>query len=222
MISARTKAAPAAAKRRGVKLGGDRGARLTARARAAGRAAVQERARKAGRWITFHYRAPRSVITAWAASVGGLILQWHQPKKRPRRHSRTRRASASSRNARPQLLVRCTRMVSIPARTLRAGAVLAPEFIARNPVRDQFTALAFSDGYPPPWEIPPCENTPLGKYPPAKIPPSISFACAPKTPPLLVREPPAFCRTPGSLRGWLISQATWPTLGPDRLPAGGP
>jgi hypothetical protein len=45
MISARTKAALAAAKRRGVKLGGDRGARLTAKARAAGRAAVQERAR---------------------------------------------------------------------------------------------------------------------------------------------------------------------------------
>jgi hypothetical protein len=55
-----------------------------------------------------------------------------------------------------------TRMVSIPARTLRAGAVLAPEFIARNPVRDQFTALAFSEhGYPPPGKIPPCENTPL-------------------------------------------------------------
>jgi DNA invertase Pin-like site-specific DNA recombinase len=46
MISARTKAALAAAKRRGVKLGGDRGARLTAKARAAGRAAVQERVRK--------------------------------------------------------------------------------------------------------------------------------------------------------------------------------
>ena len=45
MISDRTKAALAAAKRRGVKLGGDRGARLTAKARAAGRAAVQERAR---------------------------------------------------------------------------------------------------------------------------------------------------------------------------------
>jgi DNA invertase Pin-like site-specific DNA recombinase len=45
MISARTKAALAAAKRRGVKLGGDRGARLTAKARAAGRAALQERAR---------------------------------------------------------------------------------------------------------------------------------------------------------------------------------
>src|ERR1700730_12679293 len=37
MISARTKAALAAAKRRGVKLGGDRGGRLTAKARAAGR-----------------------------------------------------------------------------------------------------------------------------------------------------------------------------------------
>ena len=45
MISARTKAALAAAKRRGVKLGGDRGARLTAKALAAGRAAGQERAR---------------------------------------------------------------------------------------------------------------------------------------------------------------------------------
>jgi DNA invertase Pin-like site-specific DNA recombinase len=45
MISARTKAALAAAKRRGVKLGGDRGARLSAKARAAGRAAVQERVR---------------------------------------------------------------------------------------------------------------------------------------------------------------------------------
>jgi DNA invertase Pin-like site-specific DNA recombinase len=44
-ISERTKAALAAAKRRGVKLGGDRGARLTAKARAAGRAAVQTRAR---------------------------------------------------------------------------------------------------------------------------------------------------------------------------------
>jgi len=45
MISARTKAALAAAKRRGVKLGGDRGARLTAKARAAGKAVLQERAR---------------------------------------------------------------------------------------------------------------------------------------------------------------------------------
>jgi DNA invertase Pin-like site-specific DNA recombinase len=44
MISARTKAALAAAKRRGVKLGGDRGARLTAKARAAGNAAQQARA----------------------------------------------------------------------------------------------------------------------------------------------------------------------------------
>jgi hypothetical protein len=45
MISARTKAALAAAKRRGVKLGGDRGARLTAKARAAGSATVRRRAR---------------------------------------------------------------------------------------------------------------------------------------------------------------------------------
>jgi DNA invertase Pin-like site-specific DNA recombinase len=45
MISARTKAALAVAKRRGVKLGGDRGARLTAKARAAGRAPQRETAR---------------------------------------------------------------------------------------------------------------------------------------------------------------------------------
>jgi hypothetical protein len=44
MISERTKAALAAAKRRGVKLGGDRGARLTAKARQAGCKAVQVRA----------------------------------------------------------------------------------------------------------------------------------------------------------------------------------
>jgi DNA invertase Pin-like site-specific DNA recombinase len=47
MISAFAKAALAAARCRGVKLGGDRGARLTAQAQAAGRAAaVQERSRK--------------------------------------------------------------------------------------------------------------------------------------------------------------------------------
>jgi DNA invertase Pin-like site-specific DNA recombinase len=45
MISARTKSALAAAKRRGVKLGGDRGARLTAKQREAGRAALQAKAR---------------------------------------------------------------------------------------------------------------------------------------------------------------------------------
>lgn len=44
MISARTKAALAAAKRRGTKLGGDRGARLTAKARARGSAAMAEKA----------------------------------------------------------------------------------------------------------------------------------------------------------------------------------
>lgn len=37
-----------------------------------------------------------------------------------------------------------TRILAAPARTLRAGAVLSPDFIARNPVRDQFSAFAFS------------------------------------------------------------------------------
>jgi DNA invertase Pin-like site-specific DNA recombinase len=44
MISKRTKDALAAAKRRGVKVGGFRGAKLTAKARAAGRAVSVERA----------------------------------------------------------------------------------------------------------------------------------------------------------------------------------
>jgi DNA invertase Pin-like site-specific DNA recombinase len=45
MISSRTKAALAAAKARGKKLGGNRGVKLTAEARAAGRAEVAKRAR---------------------------------------------------------------------------------------------------------------------------------------------------------------------------------
>jgi hypothetical protein len=42
------------------------------------------------------------------------------------------------------------KIVALPARMLRAGAVLAPEFIARNPVRDQFSTLIYSRyGYNP-------------------------------------------------------------------------
>ena len=44
MISARTKAALAAAKRRGVKLGGNRGVKPTGKMRAASKAALQKRA----------------------------------------------------------------------------------------------------------------------------------------------------------------------------------
>ncbi len=36
------------------------------------------------------------------------------------------------------------RILSLPSRLLRAGATLAPEFIARNPVRDQFSAFVYS------------------------------------------------------------------------------
>ena len=51
MISARTKAALAAAKRCGVQLGGDRGGRLTAKARKAGNAAVaRAAAQRAADW----------------------------------------------------------------------------------------------------------------------------------------------------------------------------
>ena len=42
------------------------------------------------------------------------------------------------------------RMLSVPSRLLRAGATLSPEFIARNPIRDQLSAFIFSKyGYIP-------------------------------------------------------------------------
>ena len=42
-----------------------------------------------------------------------------------------------------------TKILAVPARTLRAGAVLSPDFIARNPIRDQLTATIFVPGYIP-------------------------------------------------------------------------
>ena len=43
-----------------------------------------------------------------------------------------------------------TRLLGAPARTLRAGAIFSPEFIARNPVRDQLSAFIFSSaGFKP-------------------------------------------------------------------------
>ncbi len=42
------------------------------------------------------------------------------------------------------------KMFQIPARTLRAGAILSPEFLARNPIRDNLSAYLFSDnGFKP-------------------------------------------------------------------------
>src|SRR3954471_12681505 len=57
MISARTRAALAATKRRGKKLGGDRGARLTAKAKAAGRAVLMARAQERSNGLPFRLRA---------------------------------------------------------------------------------------------------------------------------------------------------------------------
>ncbi len=43
-----------------------------------------------------------------------------------------------------------TRVLSVPARTLRAGATLSPEFLIKNPARDQLSAMVFSkNGYLP-------------------------------------------------------------------------
>lgn len=43
-----------------------------------------------------------------------------------------------------------TKLLSIPARTLRAGAILSPEFMGRNPFRDQLWAYVTSEsGYKP-------------------------------------------------------------------------
>lgn len=49
-----------------------------------------------------------------------------------------------------------TKMLAAPARLLRAGATLSPEFIARNPIRDQFSAFVFSTlgrGYVPFYDL---------------------------------------------------------------------
>lgn len=41
------------------------------------------------------------------------------------------------------------KILAVPARTLRAGSVLTPEFISRNMLRDQLTATAFVPNYVP-------------------------------------------------------------------------
>ena len=46
------------------------------------------------------------------------------------------------------------RWMATPARTLRAGATLAPEFLVRNPIRDQTMAYIQSEyGYKPYWDL---------------------------------------------------------------------
>ena len=47
-----------------------------------------------------------------------------------------------------------TKLLAIPARTLRAGAILTPDFMLRNVARDQLSAFAFSkNGYIPVWDM---------------------------------------------------------------------
>jgi hypothetical protein len=54
----------------------------------------------------------------------------------------------------PQEMSMVIKILSWPARTLRAGATLTAEFIMRNPARDQFTAMAYSKyGYIPMWDL---------------------------------------------------------------------
>ena len=46
------------------------------------------------------------------------------------------------------------RILATPARLLRAGATLSPDFMFRNPIRDQWSALIFSKyGYIPGWDL---------------------------------------------------------------------
>ena len=47
-----------------------------------------------------------------------------------------------------------TKVLSYPAKWLRTGATLSPEFILRNPIRDQFSAMVFSKyGYIPGYDL---------------------------------------------------------------------
>lgn len=59
-----------------------------------------------------------------------------------------------------------TKMLSAPGRMLRAGATLSPEFIVRNPIRDQFSALLYSAlgrGYVPVYDFAKGLGSLLGK-----------------------------------------------------------
>ncbi|MDO9463822.1 MAG: LPD38 domain-containing protein [bacterium] len=54
----------------------------------------------------------------------------------------------------PQEMSMVIKILSGPARLLRAGATLSAEFIMRNPIRDQFTAMVYSKyGYIPFWDL---------------------------------------------------------------------
>ncbi len=54
----------------------------------------------------------------------------------------------------PHEMSMAVKLLSYPTRLLRAGATLSAEFIMRNPVRDQFTAMTYSKyGYMPFWDL---------------------------------------------------------------------
>jgi DNA invertase Pin-like site-specific DNA recombinase len=99
MISARTKAALAAAKRRGVRLGGDRGARPTAKARAKGSAATADKAaRRAADVLPVIAELQSEGAASLRAVAAGLNVRGI-PTARDRRWTVTQVARVLSRRA---------------------------------------------------------------------------------------------------------------------------
>jgi DNA invertase Pin-like site-specific DNA recombinase len=84
MISSRTKAALAAAKARGQRLGGNRGVSLSAKARAAGRAAQSDRAQQRARDLVPLFRELRASGITSAAGLAHALTERGIPTPRGR------------------------------------------------------------------------------------------------------------------------------------------